>query len=428
MCYPEIALALPSHFPNIEELQFDLCRLVLPSHLPDQQADEKDDQTGDRTIIEALISRLSACPRLKSLKIGIGALSPDFPSATNLPILSGCSLTLLSQYCPLLENLNIFVGEPSAIDASEITGPEFESFCSGAKRLKSLVLKLHPATASEELMRGALKSLGRWCGEMEVLRLRMACDVSALPQSQSPSPEYILFPKLTHLALARPSSPLSPTSFSSTISISPECEAQLVQSWALALLSHFPSLEVLEAWSDHLGSASSFLNGSLKYFLPREEALPTCWEFLSGCEQDLWGDSSSTSSDSKVIKPIVLIDDYTDVDNLQQDEGHFHIRRGWRDDQDEEEDEENVYGEFGGFVEEEGQSLVSESTLDWEAASYLNEYLIDSVQVSPVLTAQTDPMGFVAYVDEEEGEITPGKGLDFDFGPFLDKDAMGIRK
>jgi hypothetical protein len=369
MCYPEIALALPVHIPRIEELELDLCRI------PEQPA-----QQSDYLVIEDLISRLPACPQLRLIKVGVGALGSDFPTATALPKLTGESLVLLSQYCPKLDHVNIFAAQPSAIDGSGISSECFDLFCKSLPQLRSLILKIHPATA-QSLSKTALQSLGRHCHELEVVRLRIPYDLtnlpvsSALPQimvstpgtpvgdetldstsqpTASSTPEIRpLFPHLTHLALARPETLLSTTDHdrdhSSTEShasfsdvITPEQEEDLVHSWAHALITHFPALEVLEAWSDWTGQD----NESLNYFLPVEEVLASTWEFLSGLEQDLWDD-----------------------DELEQEGESWHTLDG---------------------------------SDDWDAASDLNEGFY---QVEEGFTE--DGVGYVDYIDEEEGEVTP---------------------
>jgi hypothetical protein len=129
-----------------------------------------------------------------------------------------------------------------------------------------------------------------------------------------------LFPYLTHLALARPQNALALTpdlsgvaypesvdaDLPSNVDVSsvtippstvpeailpssafdPAHEEDLVRSWSHPLKTHFPALEILEAWGDWTGAD----NESLNYFLPIEEVLATTWEFLSGAEQDLWHD------------------------------------------------------------------------------------------------------------------------------------------
>jgi hypothetical protein len=361
MCYPEIALALPRHLYLIEDLQIEICRI------PDQPA-----QSSDSIIIEALIAELSHCPNLRLLKIGLGAIAVDFPSLRSLPRLGGGALVNLSSVCPKLEDINIFCTEPSALDGSDISVNHFESFCQNLPHLKNLSLKLHPTTAPA-LADTALQSLGQHCKELELLRIKLPFQLQNLPvsnavpqiqvqdvsasnlnlpdqkdeskagnipspnsggSSSSISPSSVtevspLFPLLVHLAISRPETLLSSVNDNLTTStasiegtssdiVDHEVEEELVRTWAHALITHFPRLEILEAWGDWTGQD----NESLNYFLPTEEILASTWEFLNGTEQDLWDDA--------------------------------------------EEDEE-------GDMEEEENWVSYESGTDWDAASYVEE-------------------------------------------------------
>ncbi|KAF2003508.1 hypothetical protein P154DRAFT_401502, partial [Amniculicola lignicola CBS 123094] len=326
MCYPDVALALLPHLSAIEDLQVDVCRM------PNQQF-----TPADATVLEDLLATLSSCPQLRQLKVGVGALAINFPSASSFPRLRGAALISLGKNCPRLEDINLFATEPSALDASDMTSEQFDDFCATLPHLISLNLKLHPTTVSQ-LTTTALQSLGKHCKELEVLRLKVPFQLPSLPvpgtvprilvdepspikktfqethvKETNPAVEKIeptitsstatddpippLFPHLTHLALARPSNPLAmpPSSTpsldgtlppSSIPDIPVDLEESLVRDWAHPLLMHFPVLEILEAWGDWSGLD----NESLNYFLPQEEILATGWEFLAGVEQDLWVD------------------------------------------------------------------------------------------------------------------------------------------
>ncbi|KAJ4344753.1 uncharacterized protein N0V89_012497 [Didymosphaeria variabile] len=363
MCYPEVALALPIHLRTIEELQIDIARAPISPHQP-----------SDFGILEDMIAELSHCPSLRILKVGISSLADDFPSSILLPRLSGSALGRLGKTCPKLEDVNLLATEPSAIDGSSISSEDFDSFCKSLPYLRNLSLKLQPTTASA-LQTTALQSLGRHCPELEVLRLKVAFQLDrisvpgAVPQilvsDSTFVPELldqqhisVLFPKLTHLALARPDTALAPVpdSFTNSVSshstsiVDPTTEEDLVRSWAHPLLIHFPRLEILEAWGDFSGED----NESLNYFLPTQEILASTWEFLSGIEQDLWED-----------------------------------------------DEESL---------EEGDSW--NSLEDWEKASLINEFAFG--EDGPVDVDELYPdVGKLAVRDEEsEGMITPGRTLD----------------
>lgn len=388
MCYPEIALALPNHLRLIEELQIDVCRI------PDQRAREP-----DFTIIDNLFAELIHCPRLRLLKIGIGAMALDFPSFRSLPIVSGASLVNVSAYCPELEDINIFSTDPSAIDGSNISSEQFDTFCENLPRLRNLSLKLHPATASL-LVETALQSLGEHCRELELLRLKLPFQLPSLPVP-STIPEILindeptfnipvsedtsedtlvsddqenlsipdsslnigiehspvpwippLFPHLIHLAISRPGTVLSTVNDAFTMSstsldgapsdiVEEELEEELVRLWAHPLLTHFPRLEILEAWGDWMGQD----NESLNYFLPTEEILASTWEFLSGTEQDLWDDE----------------EDLQENDNWQ----------------------------------------AYESETDWDVASYVDEFISIDEKLRP-------------FEEEPDGMITPGRTHDKD--------------
>ncbi|KAF2474475.1 uncharacterized protein BDR25DRAFT_254652 [Lindgomyces ingoldianus] len=340
MCYPEIALALPSHLALIEELQFDVCRVP--------EAPAKDE---DLTIFEDLLAKLSNCPQLKMLKVAVGAMAINFPSFMVFPKLSGASLLSLASNCPKLEDLKLLATEPSAIDGSDITSENFDMFCQTLPRLRNISLKLSPTTATA-LEVTALQSLGNHCRELELVRLKLPFQLPILPvpshiprilidggsSPNTPTAEetfetsfdepnspnrfrsasdmsgvrsdhetiadfYPLFPRLTHLAIARPESILlsSDDTFTNSSAscggppseiLDPDLEADLVRSWAHPLLAHFPSIEILEAWGDCVGQD----NESLNYFLPTEEILASTWEFLSGAEQDLWDDEEEIGS------------------------------------------------------------------------------------------------------------------------------------
>ncbi|KAL5389758.1 hypothetical protein DPSP01_002249 [Paraphaeosphaeria sporulosa] len=367
MCYPEIALALPTHLRMLEDLQLDIARVPISPHQP-----------ADFTIFEDMIAELSHCPKLRNLKIGLSSLAVDFPSSILLPRLSGSALAKLAETCPKLEDVNLLVTEPSAIDGSSISGRDFESFCKALPQLRSLSLKLQPTTASA-LEMTALQSLGQYCSELEVLRLKLAIQLSILPGSDSMprilisddddfGPEVLalqdvspLFPKLTHLALSRPDTDLAPVpdTFTSSVSsqstsmVDPTVEEDLVRSWAHPLLTHFPRLEILEAWGDFSGQDNECLN----YFLPTQEILASTWEFLSGIEQDLWED---------------------DVESFEES---FEEGNSWH------------------------------SLEDWEKASLINEFAFGEDGPGDVHEVYPD-IGKLALRDEEpEGMITPGRTL-----------------
>ncbi|KAL1595877.1 hypothetical protein SLS60_009567 [Paraconiothyrium brasiliense] len=363
MCYPEVALALPKHLRKMEELQIDIARAPILPHQP-----------SDFAIIEDMIAELSHCPALQVLKIGISSLAEDFPSSILCPRLSGSALGRLGKACPMLEDINLLATEPSAIDGSSISSEDFDGFCKSLPYLRNLSLKLQPTTASA-LQTTALQSLGLHCPELEVLRLKVALQLDSISVSDAvpqilvsdstfaPEIPYqqdipTLFPKLTHLALARPDTALAPVPDSFTDSVSshsnsivdPTVEEELVRSWAHPLLTHFPRLEILEAWGDSRGED----NESLNYFLPTQEILASTWEFLSGIEQDLWED-----------------------------------------------DEESF---------EEGDSW--NSLEDWEKASLVNEFAFGEEEPVDVDELYHDVGKLAVRDDEPEGMITPGRTLD----------------
>jgi hypothetical protein len=323
MCYPEMALALSPHLSNIEQLSIDIARI------PDQPVRDT-----DPTILIELLSNLAQRSRLEMLKINVGQLATNFPSANSLPALDGESLVRLATACPRLRDLTLLASEPAAIDASNISAAQFEQFCQHAPGLTNLSLKLHPGTTMG-LEESALQSLGKHCPQLEVLRMKVALQLSSLtlpiddsaPQSHEYGPHrtrsphkveenYVeieafathispatrpSFPKLSHLALARPQTILSIATDSYSVSSAsvssavgdPWVEEELVRCWAQSLLLHFPKLDILEAWSDWTGHD----NDSLNYFLPLKEPLANIWEFLSGIEQNLWDDGQVEALD-----------------------------------------------------------------------------------------------------------------------------------
>ena len=397
VCYPEVALALPVHLICIEELHFDVARI------PDQTF-----QDSDLNILDDLLGALSSCQALRILRINVGQLSVDFPSDLAYPVLSGMTLVRLASGCPKLRDINLLASEPSAIDGSRISSLQFEAFCRKLPQLENISIKLHPQTAVD-LESTAVQSLGRHCPLLEMVRLKIALQLPGLPMpkataslgtavvedmsstaariestSRPPSiainghqrgasldleyyPSSIIlnrpfFPRLNHLAFARPQTVLSIASDTYTVSstsqssldIDPSIEEGLVKLWALPLTAHFPQLDVLEAWSDWTGHD----NESLNYFLPLEEALATTWEFLSGIEQDLWDDGEEK-------------DDHYDPDTREQtgeSEGHPSF-----------------------------DSL--DSGDDWERASLVNEFYADDYVDDQELP---EP-----YDDESDGMITP---------------------
>jgi len=392
MCYPETARALSPHLSSVQYLSMDIARI------PDQPC-----QDADFAILDDLLTSLAQCKRLQLLKINIGQLAANYPSADFLPTCNGTSLVRLAAACPQLSDLALLASEPAAIDGSNISSAQFEDFCKRAPNLTNLSLKFHPGTAVV-LEETALQSLGRHCLQLEVLRLKIALQLPSLitqsiasptiagndgvhdsrsnqninrmqkSQSQPRDRDYVeikafathapasvepLFPHLIHVALARPQSVLSVTAdtySSSSLShssseVDPSLEEDLVRYWAHALLLHFPQLDILEAWGDWTGHD----NDSLNYFLPREEPLASTWEFLSGVEQDLWDEGQDDAVDEEVE---YLADDF-----------------------------------------EERVNFDSRGSGDWERASLVNEFPEDIVY---------DDHGYLTtYDDEPDDMITP---------------------
>jgi len=411
MCYPEIAIALPSHLQLIEELHVDIARIPNLSR-----------QDGDMNILDDVVGGVLQCGKLQSLRINIGQVAIDFPSPLSYPRLSGTSLTKLVAGCPNLQEISFLASEPAAIDGSMISSLQFEAFCKGLPQLMSLSLKLHPQTAIE-LESTALESLARNCPLLETLRLKISLHI---PDSQIPKKPTSLqptelaiqdqtsteeppaassitvpgdegntsvhiekfsgsnpsvaftFKDLRHLAFARPQSILSITSDSYTASsnsqassvVDPLVEQSLVRSWAQPLAAQFPRLEVLEAWGDWTGQDNEVLN----YFLPREELLATTWEFLSGVEQDLWEEEG-------------------DVDEILSDSDWIENRT-------------------------DRYSFNSYTSADWDLASLVNEF--------PVEEHFEDSPHSDAYEEEPEDMLTPGRVLDKNEAYFGHTDAKCI--
>ncbi|CAO2648778.1 Nn.00g097270.m01.CDS01 [Neocucurbitaria sp. VM-36] len=394
MCYPEIACALPVHLRRVEIFHLDVARIPNQPFLD-----------SDISVLDDLLHALSQCPELRVLRINIGPLALDFPSPSSYPLLSGPALITLATGCSKLRELNLLASEPATIDGSMISSIQFDEFCRKASHLEELSLKFHPGTVIA-LETVALQSLGKHCPRLEALRLKIALHLPDLPrldmasqmdtiraagtppqghndnldppaitingQTQENYPTTIvssdkpLFPRLTHLALARPQSILSIANDTYTISstsqsssiVDPSLEEDLVRTWAQYLLDNFPGLDILEAWGDWTGQD----NESLNYFLPLEEILASTWEFLSGVEQDLWEDG-------------------VDLE---------------------------VHGDH---VEEWGEELEEHISLDshgsgddWEKASLINEF--------PVQEVGDDREYLEVYEEEPEGTITPGRTLD----------------
>lgn len=325
-CYPEIALALLAHLPLLQKVQLNIVRI------PQEPVG-----FSDLSIFDDVLASLSQCPDLRVLSVNVGQLAIGFPSERLYPSLSGKSLMGLATSCSNLQDISIFVSRPSAINGSAISSRHFEAFCESLPHLRSLCLDLHPTTATS-LQASALQSLGKFCPDLEVLRIKVPLQLPSLTKSDNAastlngygvptSPTVInfsrpispttfdaynvgqtsptdsvlsstiptpniqpRFPRLTRLGLARPKTLLSATSTvsPSKLAIDPAAEKDLVRSWAQPLLKHFPRLEILEAWGDSDGWDTD----SLHYFLlpEKDEVLATMWEFLSGLEQDLWLD------------------------------------------------------------------------------------------------------------------------------------------
>jgi hypothetical protein len=194
---------------------------------------------------------------------------------------------------------------------------------------------------------------------------------------KDPAHSHPLFEHLTHLAFARPQSILSITSDTYTASstsrsssvVDAVIEEDLVRTWAQPLSAHFPGLEVLEGWGDWTGQD----NESLNYYLPLEQVLASMWEFLSGAEQDLWKDG-----------------DDLDVDEVEEWEDRHKARF----------------------------SMDSQTSLDWELASMINEFRVDGDVESSCLES---------YDEEEEDMITPGRTIeDAEEGYFERGDGKGV--
>jgi hypothetical protein len=421
MCYPEMVLVLPSHLRLLEDVQFDLARI------PNQPRQDYDMNT-----LDDILGQLAAhCHKLQSLRVNIGQLAANFPASSSHPYLSGMALVKLATGCPKLRDLSLLASEPAAIDGSLISSLQFKAFCRKLPQLLRLSLKLHPQTAIH-LESTALESLGRNCFQLETLRLKISLqlpnlqmprdsaptrphDASLQDSSESATPsrppsiaingheqgaaldsldsEYLhpskpldrpLFPRLTHLAFARPQSILSiaasadsyTVSSISSQSIDPLVEETLVRSWAQPLLAQFPRLEILEAWGDWMGQD----NDSLNYFLPREELLASTWEFLSGVEQDLWEDG----------------EDDVDIDGAYEERN-----------------------EEPNWVEHrmERLSIDSRASGDWELASLVNEF--------PVESEFEDSAYLGAYDDEPEGMATPVVKLDDDEETYFGQAEVG---
>jgi hypothetical protein len=405
MCYPEMALALPPHLRLLEDVQFNTARI------PNQPR-----QDYDMNILDDILGQLAAyCHKLQSLRVNIGQLADNFPSASSNPFLSGVALVKLATGCPKLQDINLLASEPAAIDASLISSLQFEAFSKKLPQLLSLSLKFCPKSAID-LESMALESLGRNCPQLETLRLKISLQLPILQMPEDTSStnhhdaslqdlseadttarppsialnghqqdalivtEYLtsskpldrpLFPHLTHLAFARPQSILSiaasadsyTISSTSSQSIDALVEESLVRSWAQPLAAQFPHLEILEAWGDW----TSQDNESLNYFLPREELLASIWEFLSGVEQDLWGD-----------------DGEAEHEDAREDEGE------------------------SSWVEHhmERLSIDSRASGDWELASLVNEFPADEDEY--------DGTYLNSYDEEPEGMATPVVKLDDD--------------
>jgi hypothetical protein len=179
MCYPELAIALLPHLPFVEQMQLDVARV------PNRAR-----QDYDINILDKILVQVAQCGELRSLRVNIGALALDFPSAVSHPILHGTALVGLANGCPKLENINLLASEPSAIDGSMISSLHFEAFCKQLPQLLSLNLKLHPQTAVN-LESTALASLGRNCPLLETLRLKVSLHLPDLHIPRTPSPSQV---------------------------------------------------------------------------------------------------------------------------------------------------------------------------------------------------------------------------------------------
>ena len=102
------------HFEKFTQKSLD----VLSQFGPSQPVDVQD-----------LFARFTTCPNLKALKLGVGFLARGFPSHEAMLKLNGASLIKLGKNCPKLEDLNVFVSDPSAIEASNVSSEHFDAFC-----------------------------------------------------------------------------------------------------------------------------------------------------------------------------------------------------------------------------------------------------------------------------------------------------------
>lgn len=401
MCYPEIAPILSSLLPLLEELHMDIARI------PDQTISQS-----DLAILDDMMTSFDHCPRLKSLRLDVGPLAMDFPSSEFIPSISGTSLIHLANSCPHLEHLALSASEPAAIDASKISPFDFDTFCGLVKNLRHLSLKFDPITAVE-LSVTALPSLSRYCPNLEVLRMRAPLQLTSLdldlaiesldiatdaeeasrsapaaqipsirvgevsdPSTQSTTPPSS-FPNLIHLASSRPNTILSRTSSP----IDPSIAADLVQPFASSMLTHFPNLEILEAWSDYLGADKDSLN----YFLPLKEPLASSWEFLSGREQNLYEDDEGMNDEGGGLAYCYTGFDYDELDEREV---------------------ERWDGDF-----EEGETSFESSTSgDWDLASKMNEFHVEHVGIpdlnviggvqKEVLHGSSPTLGGSAWADD----------------------------
>lgn len=325
VAYPEFSTPLSSQLQSLQVLELAIARI------PENEA-----RVCDYNIFEDLFAALRPSQFLRRLSVLHDIVAIDFPSETSLPNISGAGLVQLGISCPKLTDLELATRPVSSgINASHISSTDFDLFCENLSGLKTLSLQFHPLTTAE-LSKTALQSVGKHCREIEVLQLRIALDLPSLPVPdsipwvllgrQGPAeaeemPDISdlslgegdtfgrpLFPRLSHLALARPDTFLglperevgwppeledeavTPTSLESARSslaaaaiADLDREETLVLFWAHPLLIHFPSIEVLEAWGNWSGDDLE----RLKYFLPREGLMATTWDFLTGKEQDL---------------------------------------------------------------------------------------------------------------------------------------------
>ncbi|KAF2204567.1 hypothetical protein GQ43DRAFT_364277 [Delitschia confertaspora ATCC 74209] len=167
--YPEIASALLFRLESLVVLK------LLISRIPEQAAEDSDFE-----ILEDLLVQRCHTPQLRQLEIALDTVATNFPSQTSLPLVTGAGLIQLATACPNLTNLILFVTGPSGINGSRISSQEFNLFCRKLPALKELSLKFNPITVSA-LQSSALHSLGKYCPKIEVLRLKMTCDLTSLP-------------------------------------------------------------------------------------------------------------------------------------------------------------------------------------------------------------------------------------------------------